>query len=101
MISSRVYKVFSLFLLVLSLVGCSDETANKKVEQAKLLQQQMNAISKACSGTLSLSMQLTGDMGNPATINVNCTEMNKESSYFKEFTEKDIEFLKSTIEKLN
>ncbi|WP_254306338.1 hypothetical protein [Shewanella sp. DC2-4] len=51
----RMFILLTAIPLTIAITGCSEELANKKAEQAKLLQQHISSIVSACTGTLSLS----------------------------------------------
>ena len=97
----RMFILLTAIPLTIAITGCSEELANKKAEQAKLLQQHISSIVSACTGTLSLSTQITGDFENPATTTISCSEMDKKSDFFHEMTEKDLEVINNNVKKLN
>lgn len=100
-IHRRIKTLSVIFVLSISGYGCSDNLANKTAEQAKILQKSINTIVKVCTGKLSVSMELTGDIKKPAITTVSCSEMDKKHEYFQELTDKDLEVIKSNIKKLN
>jgi len=97
----RIKTLSVIFVLSISSYGCSDNLANKTAEQAKILQQSISTIAKACTGKLSVSVELTGDIKKPAITTVSCSEMDKKHEYFQELTDKDLEIIKSNFNKLN
>ena len=97
----RIKTLSVIFVLSISSYGCSDNLANKTAEQAKILQQSISTIAKACTGKLSVSMELTGDIKKPAITTVSCSEMDKKNEYFQELTDKDLEVIKRNFNKLN
>jgi hypothetical protein len=93
--------IILLFIATIAGYGCADSNDNKKAQQVKLLQEHISTIASACTGTLSISSQLTGDPEKPITTTVNCSEMDKEHDFFRLMTDKDVEEIKDTIRKLN
>ena len=97
----RILYLLTIIPLAITTYGCSEELANKTAEQAKLLQSHISTIAAACTGKISVSTTLTGDMKKPSTTTITCSEMDKKHKYFKELTDKDLEEIKTNVKKLN
>ena len=92
-------KKYLSLIILLCIAGCDQN--EKIVEQAKFIQKSVVTFTDACTGKLSMSMEITGVRERPVTIKMTCDEMNKKHDYFKAINAKDAEDFKKDLEKMN
>ncbi|WP_377111527.1 hypothetical protein [Pseudoalteromonas sp. M58] len=97
---------FSNVLLLMvcgAMFGCSqgEETVKIKMEQATVIQQHIAALAAACTGKLSITSELTGEIKIPIKTIVSCDEMDNEDSFFKALSDDQLESLETTIRTVN
>ena len=90
-------------LFGLSLAACSDteRLANATAEQARQVQDQIHTFADACTGKLSVTVELTGKNENPTVWTMQCSEMNKEHSIFGQMSEEDVEQVRVNVRTLH
>lgn len=86
-----------------ALFGCSqgEDTVKIKMEQASVMQQHIAALAAACTGKLSVTSELTGEIKKPIKTIVSCNEMDNKDSFFKAFSDDQLESLETTIRTVN